>query len=180
MLMLDFYQEIITMRFSPIVLLLSVMLGCGSESQSVNEAVESRKQAIATIKKLGGTVVFDQKSPNRPVIKVDFSRTQLTDNGLEHLKGLTNLNQLWLGNTDITGPGLVHLKGLTKLEMLILDDTDLTSTGLEHLNGLTNLHTLTLGNTKVTDDGLKHLKGLINLQLLTLVIFPHGRYHFSC
>jgi len=85
-------------------------------------------------------------------------RIGLTDSGLKHLKGLTNLGVLNLNNTKITDAGLVHLKGLTKLKVLNLDETNVTDTGLENLKGLTNLFSLDLTKTKVTDDGVKKLQ----------------------
>ena len=45
----------------------------------------------------------------------------MTDAGLEHLKGLTQLQSLCLGNTKVTDAGLEHLKGLTQLQSLHLD-----------------------------------------------------------
>ena len=46
----------------------------------------------------------------------------MTDAGLEHLKGLTQLRVLNLANTKVTDAGLEHLKGLTQLRMLYLDE----------------------------------------------------------
>ncbi len=90
---------------------------------------------------------------------LDLSNTQITDAGLEHLKGLTNLYSLRLDNTQITDSGLVHLKGLTNLRgILWLSGTQVTDAGLEHLKKLTKLHFLHLSNTNVTDEGVKKLQ----------------------
>src|SRR5262249_32978324 len=40
---------------------------------------------------------------------------KVTDAGLEHLKGLTNLNELRLFGTGVSEVGLEHLKGMTQL-----------------------------------------------------------------
>ena len=48
----------------------------------------SEEQAIAEIQKLGGKVTFDEKSAGKPVIAVDFRRTQVTYAVLEHEKKL--------------------------------------------------------------------------------------------
>ena len=40
----------------------------------------------------------------------------MTDAGLVHLKGLTQLQWLDLAETKVTDAGLVHLKGLTQLQ----------------------------------------------------------------
>ena len=98
----------------------------------------------------------------------DLARTQVTDAGLEHLKGLTQLQALFLDSTQITDAGLVYLKGLTKLEFLRLQFTQITGAGLVHLKGMTSLQTLYLNDTQITDAGLVHLKGLTGLQTLEL------------
>ena len=127
------------MRFSPIVLLLFAMLGFDSAAQTLTppanaaEPVETQEQAIAAIKKLGGKVTIDKKSPNKPVIKVDFRRTKVTDDGLVHLAGMTELRRLYLKNTRITDSGLEHLKGLTKLNQLDLRSTKVTDVGVKKL-----------------------------------------------
>ena len=48
----------------------------------------------------------------------------MTDDGLKHLKGLTNLSELNLESTQITDAGLVHLKGLPGLEWLLNKATE--------------------------------------------------------
>ena len=40
----------------------------------------------------------------------DFDGTHITDAGLVHLKGLTNLETLHLSDTPITDAGLLHLE----------------------------------------------------------------------
>jgi hypothetical protein len=94
--------------------------------------------------------------------------THVTDAGLKHLKGLPQLRQLWLNNTQVTDVGLEYLTGLTQLQQLVLSDTQMTDAGLEHLTGLTQLQNVSLGNTQVTDAGLEHLKGLTRLRYLSL------------
>jgi predicted component of type VI protein secretion system len=80
----------------------------------------SEQQAIAEIHKLGGSVTIDERSPDKPVIAVHFRGPQVMDAGLEHLRGLAQLRQLYLGGRDsqITDSGLEHVKGLTQLQTL--------------------------------------------------------------
>ena len=111
------------MKFSPIVLLLFGVMGCGSQPATLTQ-----EQAIAAIKELGGRVTIDEKSPDKSVISVDFSRTEVTDNGLEILKGLTSLQSLALNDTKITDEGLKHLEGLSNLRFLQLN-TNITEEG---------------------------------------------------
>jgi Leucine-rich repeat (LRR) protein len=88
---------------------------------------------------------------------------KITDGGLEHLKGLTKLQELYLTHTQITDAGLADLQELTKLETLWLDNTQVTDVGLVHLKRFTKLESLSLDNTQITDAGLIHLKGLTSL-----------------
>ena len=74
----------------------------------VVKRIDAEKKAIAAIKKLGGKVTFDEKKPGKPVISVNLRRTEVTDAGLVHLKGLKNLQTLFLNSTKITDAGLVQ------------------------------------------------------------------------
>jgi hypothetical protein len=82
---------------------------------------------------LGGRIEVDAKLQGRPVIRVDFISTRLADAGLEHLKGLAQLQHLNLQGTHVTDAGLEHLKGLTRLQVLFLGDTRVTDAGVESL-----------------------------------------------
>jgi len=94
--------------------------------------------------------------------------TRLTDAGLFHLRGLSNLGVLNLRRTQVTDLGLAHLEGLTKLFMLDLSRTQVTDAGLKHLKGMTGLRELYLQGTQVSDAGLKHLQGMTGLRELHL------------
>ena len=185
------------MRILPLVLLLFTNFGCGSESPSVDEvestaqgqdvesksspatssdvSLETQTQAIAAIKELGGSVtdirnkVMSRVRPDRPLWAVDFRRTKITDEGLEHLKGLLNLLTLNLSDTEITGDGLEHLKKMGSLKSLDLGSTKVTDSGLEHLKGVSSLEILNLNYTDITGDGLEHLKEMSSLKNLTLI-----------
>jgi hypothetical protein len=159
------------------------------------ERARRQKEAVEEIKKAGGHVSYDyqfDKSGDwlpearppgpawlRNLLGEDFFATvvmvglfplnsRVTDAGLEHLKGLTQLEWLDLMDTPVTDAGLEHLKGLTQLQELYLGGTKVTDAGLDYLKGLTQLRTLYLGNTPVTDAGLEHLSGLTQLQFLCL------------
>jgi internalin A len=116
------------------------------------------------------------------VEKLDLHGPFVTDAGLAHLKGLTNLSSLnigdryfdcagtinLLGTARVTDAGMPYLKGLTKLVFLDLDGTKVSDAGLVHLEGMTNLETLRLEDTRVTDAGLVHLEGMTQLKGLEL------------
>ena len=79
---------------------------------------DAEKKAIAAIKKLGGKVTFDERKPGKPVIFVNLVNTKVTDAGLVHLKGLTNLQSLGLKNTKVTDAGVKKLQAaLPKCEI---------------------------------------------------------------
>jgi hypothetical protein len=66
---------------------------------------------------------------------------------------------LSLAGTQVTDNGLVHLQGLTKLHDLSLMFTHVTDAGLEHLKGMVQLQFLDLrANDRITDDGVEKLK----------------------
>ena len=102
-----------------------------------------------------------------------FADSRITDVGLKHIRGLTELRILDFALdgeriSAITDVGLANLKGLTKLEGLNLACANLTGSGLEYLGGLYQLRELDLQGTKVNDSGLEHLSGLVNIQFLGL------------
>ena len=144
--------------------------GCSAkttaEAEQPKEFAKTLKAGpIAAIEKLGGRVTVDEDNPGKPVIKVDFMDTEITDAGLENLRGLTQLQSLDLAGTKVTDAGLAHLKGLTKLQSLdLFRATNVTDAGLAHLKGLTELQSLNLVWTQVTNTGLEHLKGLAQLR----------------
>ena len=127
-----------------------------------------RDRAVAEIKKLGGTVERDTLGPGTSIIGVNLKHTPVIDASLEHLKGLTDLERLFLRDTTVTDDGLVRVKGLTRLEVLELGRTKVTDKGLLHLRGFAKLRSLDLGGTEVTDAGLAHLTGLGRLDTLSL------------
>lgn len=66
---------------------------------------------------------------------------------------------LILDGTKVTDEGLKHLEGLTNLEgWLGICDTEATDTGLQHFKRMTKLHILNVRRTKVTEDGVKELR----------------------
>ncbi|MFH1264983.1 MAG: hypothetical protein ABIK89_04605, partial [Planctomycetota bacterium] len=62
-----------------------------------------------------------------------LNNTQVSDAGLEHLKGLSNLSALYLIETQVTDAGLEHLKGLESLQQLHVHNTQVTDAGRAEL-----------------------------------------------
>ena len=112
---------------------------------------------------------------------LNFDDTPITDDALEVLKRIPNLQSLSLKDTGITDAGLTHLKGLSNLKKLYLHRSRYydyrrarfeargltTDIGLAQLKQLNSLQELRLDGCKqITDAGLVHLKGLRNLKEL--------------
>lgn len=93
----------------------------------------------------------------------------ISDEGLGHLKGLTSLRWLSVGNRSISDDGLAHLAGLTQMEVLYIRNTQVSDAGLVYLENMKKLKMLSLIGTRVTEKGLIHLEGLENLENLELL-----------
>jgi Leucine-rich repeat (LRR) protein len=94
--------------------------------------------------------------------------SEVTDSGLEQLRGLTGLRHLYLGDTRVTDDGLHHLERLTNIEVLSLNKTQISGCGLVFLRRMTGLHTLLLSWTKVGDAGLAELGAHSHLKSLDI------------
>ena len=74
-----------------------------------------------------------------------------------------------MANPEVTDQTLEHLKGMNRLEELDLDNTQVTDSGLKILRDLPALASLRLQNTKVTDQGFQEsLAGKATLMQLDL------------
>lgn len=67
------------------------------------------------------------------VTTIDLDDTPASDAELEHLRGLTNLEFLYLERTHVSDAGLEHLRGLANLGYLLLEDTYVTQAGIDKL-----------------------------------------------
>ena len=92
--------------------------------------------------------------------------TALGDAGCAHLKPLTNLRRLYFNNTLLTDDAIPHFEDLSRLEIAELAGTEITDTGLEQLAAHTTLQRLYLRDTRVTDAGIRRLESLDKLSLL--------------
>jgi hypothetical protein len=92
----------------------------------------------------------------------------ISDAGLVHLGGLTQLWSLDLGGLPITDAGLAAIKDLPALMSLYLSRTEVKGTGLAQLKSLPRLDILYLNGCEVTEEGLKSLAGATGLQYLSL------------
>jgi Leucine-rich repeat (LRR) protein len=97
-----------------------------------------------------------------------FNRKRISDDGLAHVRRLSNLEVLALNGTNIRGEGLQHIANLRNLTGLTLDNTPLGDEGLEYIGQLPKLEWLHLSNTRITDDGLRHIALLGDLEDLQI------------
>lgn len=115
---------------------------------------------------------WDQKDYSlleaRPrAVVLQMANSDVTDETLTYLKGMTRLRELDLNNTQITGVGLQSLQG-SKLEILRLRKTPITDESLKHLQAIPTIQQLDLSETRIGDAGLAHLCKLPNLKVLLL------------
>ena len=90
---------------------------------------------------------------------VSFDIIQLTNDDLKLLEHAPLTRSLVVVGSQITDEGLAHLKNLKRLEFLDLKkNKGLTDAGLIHLEELTNLKELILIGTQVTPAGIQKLQ----------------------
>ena len=103
-----------------------------------------------------------------PLTALNLRGTQITDAGLRHLRGMTQLVVLAVPQTAVTDAGMADIAPLTDLERLILHNTQIGDAGLARLQGLTKLRSLEVYNTPLTDTALETIAGFTALELLQL------------
>jgi uncharacterized protein (TIGR03067 family) len=141
-----------------------------------NLVFAGEKEAIATIKGLGGEVLQQDFDPDKPPDLVAFwLRPALSDAEFEKataaLEQLHGLRTLILDCTQATDNGLAHLTGLTRLTELSLKATRVTDAGLKHLQRLTSLKKIDLRLTAVSQGGVEALK-----KALPRAVIEHSRF----
>ncbi len=144
-----------------------LLVGCGREPASFVERVDGVE--LTYLERYVATEWADVFWNNDGTIdELDFVLRSLRDEDLAGLAVHPKVRILKLGDTAITDAGLAHLEGMTELIMLGLRGTKITDDGLKHLGQMKKLRSLLLARTAVTDDGLRHLAGLESLQKLGL------------
>jgi hypothetical protein len=115
--------------------------------------------------------VFSEFESLHRIEGLGLSGTQIAR--LEQLKGKARFHGLWLSGPSVTDTGLEHVAGLTNLKTLHLYETQVTDAGLEHLSGLTSLKNLFLHNTQTTSEGRAKLQ--IALPNCRIISNPRGQ-----
>jgi hypothetical protein len=103
------------------------------------------------------------------VENLTFSRTDLTDQGLNHWHGLVRLRELWIGGSGVTAAGLTCLNAMTQLDDLYIEDAShLDGAAFERIAAATSLRRLSVKAGHYHDDDLKSLANSKNLEELSL------------
>jgi len=97
-----------------------------------------------------------------------FYAEQITDQGMNAIKGWKNLKRINLRGTQVSDGTLAIVGSMTGLESLDVAYTEITDNGLDALVPLTRLQELSLGRTKLSDNALEVLRLLTTLQYLDL------------
>ncbi len=98
-----------------------------------------------------------------------FSRTDLTDRGLECWARLVHLRELWIGGSKITAAGLSCLAAMSQLEKLYIENAShLDRTAFELIAVVTSLRRLSLRGGHYNDSDVSPLAALVNLEELTI------------
>jgi hypothetical protein len=101
------------------------------------------------------------------VLSLSVEAVHIGNAGLVHLAKLAGLRELRLWTPAVTDEGLEPLAALVDLELLDLEGTSVRGTGLVHLSGLRGLKQLTLG-AQTEDKDLGGLAALSHLEELDL------------
>jgi hypothetical protein len=116
------------------------------------------------------------------VVSLNLADSEVTDDSLAYLKGLPNLERLWVNRTKVSDAGMVHLAGLTKLKELGLQGSRVGDEGMHKLTRLTNLEVLFVSQMKLTDAGMipiREFKQLRTLSLEETRVTDAGLVHLS-
>jgi Leucine-rich repeat (LRR) protein len=106
------------------------------------------------------------------VQEVNLYFTEITDEDLNYLNGLTGLESLNLSGCQITDKGFAGLKRHTSLRALDCLRLPITDEALESISGMTRMQSLKLRSTKVSGKGLTHLGHFVSLKVLDLSSTP--------
>ncbi len=105
----------------------------------------------------------------RDLRKLIFDRTDLTDEGLRHLRRLVKLRYLWLCGARITATGLACLGAMSRLEdVYIKEARDLDHEAFKCIARLASVQKLTFRGGNFYDADLAPLAALVNLEQLSV------------
>jgi uncharacterized membrane protein len=98
------------------------------------------------------------KSIDEQIVSLHLESSNITDRDLAIVKRFPHLQKLFIQQTDITDDGIQHLKKLDYLHYLNVYGTEITDKSFAVLNELTRLKKVYLWQTKVTEEGVNEFK----------------------
>ena len=139
------------------LILIVIVLGAGL-GWIVRQA-HIQRDAVAAIRKAGGTVSYDWEWKDGKSIR---GGKPWAPRWLVDLIGTDYFGHVAVvdcrGASTATDATLAHVGPLTRLQWLSVYHASVSDAGLVHLKGLTNLSFLQLAGTQVTDAGMNELK----------------------
>jgi internalin A len=143
--------------------------GDPSSAIGEDEWPADRKDGVAAIKRLGGTIHRVSGEAGEDTVEINLlGNAGITDADLIWLRHFSGLSRLQLASTRITDGGLAVLQEFKDLRLLELSGAMITDSGLKMLHGLKNLKDLYLTGARITDAGLVELRELPSLSGLHL------------
>jgi len=128
-----------------------------------------QREAVAAIRRAGGTVRYDWEAPNGGAaaamggMVIPVKRTKppwpgwIVDRlGIDYFGNVAEVDLFGCGSDA----EVAHIGWLSRLEKLTLAQSAVTDAGLAHLRGMSRLRWLYLGGTRIGDAGLAHLESL--------------------
>ena len=104
----------------------------------------------------------------RDLVELSWSSPNCSGSGLESLRNLSGLRDLYLSYCPLTDAGIAQLAGM-QLRLLEVRGARIGDEGMKSIGTLTNLETLGLNGVEgISDVGLVHLQDLKKLRLLDL------------
>ena len=119
---------------------LCVCCGCG-DGVSPQDAAQADSYAEAV-----------RKSGGRVEIHLDFSHSEMTDDGLATLELPDAVRSIDLSYTDISDAGVAHLVRARNVQKLDLMSTKITDASVEHFRKLESLFQVSTENTEITTE----------------------------
>jgi Leucine-rich repeat (LRR) protein len=135
-----------------------VLLGLGVSTpvQSKDKASQkAESDAAAALTRLGVPLQHDDSGVVR---WIEATKGEISDEGLQYLPALSNLEWLEIGGGNVSRSGIDSLKNCPVLRRLYVHDIDLSGDPLEWLSNLTHLEALSLQRTGIDGKALKNIK----------------------
>jgi hypothetical protein len=102
------------------------------------------------------------------VLHLGMSRRPISDAGVRHLSGLTDLEALDLQRATLSDAAVDALKNMKQLRTLHINGPAITDASVEHLLAMTKLRQLMVNNTSLTQKGIERLMSLADLKMFAI------------